>query len=331
MEQYANEASTIVDSSYTAGGASLTVVSTAAPFPQSPNFSITIFDAATGLVKSILKVTAVTNGTTWAVTSAEGIDANCVTGDVVRLCLTARAMDEIRKDMVQYGTRAGLPGSPYTGQRAGNMYLCSDSPYEYYFNGTVWVPRYKGMEVSEPGLTTSPSFSWVNQGTATEETAAGGLRMVCPTSSGDNVRGRYIGQPSRPYTITALFKIQAVQANFFNSGLGFYNTSSGRFIMMGFSNLADGGLIQIQKFNSTTSFNGTYTAVTVTANDEIWIRVTDNGTNFIFSFSTNGFDWTQVDSRSRTDFITPDQVGWFMDAANSTYPASLWLLHWKQT
>jgi len=97
MEQFANNCLTYVAAGgYTSGSGVLNVDSTAAPFPQVGDFRISIFDQATGDLTVILKVTAVSSGTQFAVT-AEGTDASAAEDDVVRgTMITAASIESVR-------------------------------------------------------------------------------------------------------------------------------------------------------------------------------------------------------------------------------------------
>lgn len=77
------------------------------------------------------------------------------------------------------GTRASLPGS---GTATGDMYLCSDSPYQYYWDGSNWQAYIYGQPVTEPsGLTK------INSGpTTTLVTTYGGYQFGA-TGAGDQV------------------------------------------------------------------------------------------------------------------------------------------------
>lgn len=93
MEQLANNCSTAVAAGgYTAASGVLNVDSTAAPWPQTGNFRISIFDKDDDSLKVILKVTAVNSATQFAVT-AESVDASADEDDVVRgTMITAGAL-----------------------------------------------------------------------------------------------------------------------------------------------------------------------------------------------------------------------------------------------
>lgn len=96
MEQFANNCQTAVAvGGYTAASGELNVGSTAAPWPQVGNFSVSVYDAATKQLKVILTVTAINSGTQFAVT-AEGDDANCNAGDLVLgPMITSRVMKNV--------------------------------------------------------------------------------------------------------------------------------------------------------------------------------------------------------------------------------------------
>jgi hypothetical protein len=63
----------------------------------------------------------------------------------------------------------------------------------------------------------------------------------------------------------------------------------------------------------------------------IWLRIADNGTNRIVSFSVDGVLWTALHTVGRTDFITPNQVGFYVNAANATWGIGMFLVHWEET
>src|SRR5579859_5951315 len=71
-------------------------------------------------------------------------------GSIVSHDITVGAMQQIRYDINQFGSRAALPGT--AGQVKGARYNCTDSPYTYIFDGTIWQPYIFGFNVVEPVL-----------------------------------------------------------------------------------------------------------------------------------------------------------------------------------
>jgi hypothetical protein len=92
--------------------------------------------------------------------------------------------------------------------------------------------------------------------------------------------------------------------------------------------------LQIEKWNSATSSAGAYVAVGSPVATPMFLRITDDGTNRISSFSTDGVSFTQLHSVGRTNFLTADQVGIFVmtqNGATPNYGVYNTLLSWLET
>jgi hypothetical protein len=61
-----------------------------------------------------------------------------------------------------------------------------------------------------------------------------------------------------------------------------------------------------------------------------FIRIADNGTNRLCSYSVDGQNWFQFHSVGRTDFLTATEVGFFANDASNTYECGITLLSWKE-
>jgi len=317
---------TVASGGYTAGSGVLNVASTGSPFPQVQQFHFYIADATTKAVKAVGLATAINSGTQWAVTMST--DANANQNDVVALSLCAGAMDQIRTDINQYGTRANLPST--TGQKTGNTYKCTDSPYSYIFNGSAWDAYVYGMKVTEP---VSANFSWANQGSCSVSSTYGGEILTFVKGSSDSLRVRYLAAPSTPYTITALLVINMTPTSYNMAGLCFYNSSSGKLCTLCFQ-LGSSGYLELarQNWNTTTSFSATVTNTPIAlAAGEVWLRITDDGTNFKFYASVDRVNWVLCETVSRTAFLTPQSVGYIADQTANLFDSTAWLLDWTQS
>src|SRR3990167_632975 len=92
---------TVASGGYTAASGTLNVASTASPFSQTNQFHVSIIDQTNlNNVKAVLKVTAVNSATQWAVTADSGVDNNALENDLVVLCLSEGAMDQVRADEI---------------------------------------------------------------------------------------------------------------------------------------------------------------------------------------------------------------------------------------
>lgn len=178
VEQFANNATTTLS---VIGGinniVTSIVVTSATPFPTSPQFRI-IIDS------EIMLVTGV-SGTTFTVTrGAENTTAaSHSNGATVAMIFTAGALDQLRSDLMNIETighrltvTSGTPITTTDVTNAGTIYL---TPFRSnriaLFNGTLWK-QYSVSEISLPLTVTSglnyDVFAYDNAGTVTLELSA---------------------------------------------------------------------------------------------------------------------------------------------------------------
>jgi hypothetical protein len=189
----------------------------------------------------------------------------------------------------------------------------------------VYGPLYK---LGRPDLI---SWTWQNQGTSTVVDANGVSFLTIPTSA-TSIRQRLIAAPARPYTITALLRNNGIGTNNNYCGLAFRESGTSKVYI--FYILVD-QVLQAVKFSNDTTFSAVgavNTAIALTPNQWHWLQVTDNNTNLIFSYSSDGVNFIQAGSESRTAFFTagPDQVGFFADTDGAS-GFSMTLASWVQT
>jgi hypothetical protein len=312
-EQFANLYSTTLASSYTAGAGSISVTS-ATGAPTTGTFTLVIRDSSTKAVILLFRVTSV-SGTTFT-GAAEGADTNAASSSLVDgTMVTVASLAQMRADISQYDTYANLPSS---GMLKGDVYRCSDSIYDFWYSGAVWIPFVRGAIGSAAVIPPSGSWSWDNQGSATIDYSKGYGYLVAPTQ-GLDLRLQYRTAPSTPYTIDVLIDWEGTGLGC-GGFLGFRQSGTGK--LVGLLSVIDGGGqgLSADKWNSTTSYSGAYgstgykTAASVGAAPIArWLRIADDGTNLTFSWSNNGIEWVQHDQQTRTDFLTttgPDQLCW---------------------
>lgn len=320
MELFANNAQTTLSAAINDVVTSLTVTS-ASGFPISGNFRIVVDS-------EIMLVTAV-SGTTFTVSRGqEGTSpAAHASGTDLAQVITKGAMAAFRSDGVIWDTYANRP----TVGAAGRLHLTTDNPTGAYDDGSTW--KLFGL-VSKFTTPIDSQFAWVNQGGATLTTSQDGITISAPTNSGDNLRIRKKAAPATPYTITAFVVINTYPQNYTGVGLCFRESSSGK--LHTFGPIYSGNLyLGSTKWNSVTSFGGDYSNQGNYSPAEImrgvgWLRIGDDGTNRKCWNSSDGKNWFEYHSVSRTDFITANEVGFFVNINNSTYPGNITLLSWKE-
>jgi hypothetical protein len=220
------------------------------------------------------------------------------------------------------GPIASLPGSV---PAAGNMYICSDSPYYFVSDGSAWQPYVAGYNVVQPVLA---NFTQVKVDLTTLDTTHGGIIMAV-SGNGGSEDNQVLAQAipgSGAYYVDAACICQAVQNNggfgsLFLDGL----TSANKEVMGVFGWQGSFGSWGWKSYNSATSHNSdSGQEQIVTGSPLLWFRMYDDRTtNRTFYFSTNGFDWQQTLQESRTNFLTPADVGLVVVPFNSPQ-----IVHW---
>jgi hypothetical protein len=126
--------------------------------------------------------------------------------------------------------------------------------------------------------------------------------------------------PATPWEVTC--EISAMQwpnANFFLVGLCIRQSSDGKLTIFGPGYIA-GVNFFVYDSPGTTGAIISRNTLNATAFPKNYLRIADNGTNQIFSWSGDGILFYEQYSRSRTTYMaTPDQVGLFVYNANATY------------
>lgn len=313
-ERFANNATTTLSGSIASGDTSL-VVTSATLFPGGPQFRLL-------LDSEYMLVTAVA-GTTFTVT--RGVENTTAAahsnGTTISQVLTSGGLVGVGGSINLSGTTISLDGAGI----AGRTFWPTDGGFLYRDNGATWQalgPIYRVYPV------VPSEFSWVNQGTSVETSGNGIIHLSGAASIGVTGRFKPIGATSG-YTVILGFKNFGYIAG---GNYGLYLRDSGGGKLINFTYDWGGtGSIDVGKYNSPTSFSAGYAPfsnnpVGLSQQQVMWFKVVDNGTNFIFSSSCNGYQFGTQFIVSRTDFLTTgaDQVGYGIDAGvNSGLPQIL--------
>lgn len=321
-QQFANQAQSALANNYNAGDVSINVVN-GAVFPSSGTFTI-----AMGVpVQFYLQVSNISSNTlTVSSTGQEGTTAvNMAAGTVVTQVVTAGVITGLKNDILT--TLITNTNGPYaarssiTGMIAGSRYKCTDSPYEYIYDGVSWQPYIFGYKVVEPILS---NFSQVNVGLSTFDTTHGGILWSVSTSSGYNVQflaasSSLIGTSA--YYVDAAFMMTIMGSNGkLGPVMAGGNTTASPFIRSSFG--WDSGstyYFDAQKWNSISSFSSSNAQMQACiVSPLIWLRLYDDGvTNRTTYISGDGYNWNIGLQESRTTFLTPSWAGLAFDTSAS--------------
>lgn len=182
-------------------------------------------------------------------------------------------------------------------------------------------------------LNTSTRWTWVNQSTATATVKNSILNLIDPASSPDNWRVILQTAPATPWEVTCKIRMTANAAlgapvDFMAGGiiLTAGNTSASKLIVFGFNHSTSQTFIVLNYTNYTTFNSGALGGNWTWQNQpDIYLKVKDDGTNLLFSWSFDGVGFTSLGSVARTAFLPsgPAFVGLGLESVNTTTPLSL--------
>ncbi len=242
-----------------------------------------------------------------------GVNVQATTQDIADLVEVPDAGNVISSTAI-----GSEPGSPAT----GDTDLYSNSPEIARYDGSVWQPWGPLFKFTKP---VDGDYAWVDQGSASVDTANGGIYLSSP-GGGSGGHARVKTAPSTPYTVTVAFRFAQVGST--TLGLIFRESGSGKVQTFHLINNSNVLSIQSNKLNSLSSFDSSYGIFVVHGiGSTCFLRIGDNGTLRKCYWSIDGQHWIELFSVSRTDFITANQVGFYVDDAAGT---TLHLLSWKE-
>jgi hypothetical protein len=174
-------------------------------------------------------------------------------------------------------------------------------------------------------------WSWVNQGSAsvTSNTAilGGGNQeyLLGVAAAGPSIHMRVRNSPSTPWTRTFIFIPLIDNINFQACGVVFYDSGSGKLIFFAYD---ETDTFSVSKWNSTTSFSGTYTVTSAWRyrGPFLAFKIEDDGANRACYISFDGVNFQGVHSVGRTDFATCDQIGFAVKDQNINVKPAMTLL-----
>lgn len=215
----------------------------------------------------------------------------------------------------QFGAYASLPAAG----SAGLVYYCTDCDAVFRDNGTTWDRVRFGVGGTTQPIPPTSGWSTTTMGSATVAADKDGRLITAPSAAGDNWRVEYRTlTPTSNYTFTAYIEHMSAYVDGSYSGLVLRNSSSGSMVIFGPDLVPSNGAatrIRAMKWTNATTYSADYG--TARKSYELpggaipkWFRIRDDGTTRYFEYSPNGIDWFPFTTTSRTDFITPDQIGW---------------------
>ena len=230
-------------------------------------------------------------------------------GSIVQQTLTVGAFNTCRAELCQIGTRANLPST--TGQRAGNRYKCTDSIYEYIFDGSVWQPFAGGYNVVEPVLANytkiGTTATWIS-------TYGGFTASMTAAGSSENNQAQVIAYPASPFYLDIAWIGQQFQNN---GGVGLMVGSTldatGKESLVAHGWQGSYSSIGHKYYtNSTTHSTDSGQYQWIPNGPLVWMRYHDDGVNRTWFTSPDGRTWRQAFQEALLTNFTEVSIGFII-------------------
>jgi len=287
----------------------------------------------------IMKVTGVSGTTLTVARGQEGTSAATHSnGADVKHILTAGALDaRDQNDLAAYDAFASRPaaGTP------GRIFLPNDGLFLERDNGSIWEKFGPIWPLTPPAA--ADFGTWVNQGSAAIADNKGAVFLQSgPATSGENLRCQVKAYPGSAFTVDMVFLPNAwAYTGTIACGLCIRDSVGGKLVCYGAGGSSSSMETSGVNYSSATAYASVVTGWPGSRHcydsSLLFLRYYDDfSANRVISFSHDGITWTQMVSSSRTDYLTPNQIGIFVNSA-SGYSASggqiesgMTVLGWRQ-
>lgn len=231
------------------------------------------------------------------------------------------------------------PGKP------GQLFIATNSPFIYMDDGTEWIALH-------PRTFTPVTGSWATRQTMTQLNFATGTQTPSATQGGDDtylfdaanatvqIRALYKAAPTVPYTITAAILPNTGFATsaafiFFTDHAGTNsvpNNAAAKFhALIAQHDAANVGLYSFKFTGMSAPVGATYKSAVQAHGFPFFLRIRDDNTNRICSFSNDGINYSTFHTVGRTDFITATGVGVGFYSQSATDEAGWNWLSWDES
>lgn len=307
-EKYVNNAVTTLNGAIN-NSTTTVIVTSAALFPATGQFRILV---GTGAGAEIMLVTSVSSNT-FTVATRGTIDDSAAQShsdlDAVSQVLTKGALNQIIADNCQYGACGSLPSA----EKAGRLYFGSDYPMVYRDTGSAWQAYNRGAPVNPP-VTSGYTWSHASGGpTATNTDITNGPSILSHTAigTGDKFSAFTKSLPATPCSVVARF---ILNSNAGTASCGVCMSDGTKYYFIGPMIESNITRVWSVKYSALNTYSGEY----ITRQDfpvnygDMYMKITDDGTNRDSFFSNDGNSWQRFHTIGRTDFLTATTGGVFI-------------------
>jgi len=292
LTRWSNGGVTTLAAAITSAGQLTMEVSSAAPFPTVPDFTLTIGDAEIVLVTDI-------SGTTFTITRGqEGTTAiTHLSGTAAKLYNTSGSMDKAFQD----------------------GFALPDYPLGRIMKSGLDFPLSSFGNVNFGGATAFDGDD-------------GGVRVVVTASEASNqARIKQDPAPTTPYKITTYCMLGPGMQDFTGAdgtwmGPMLRESSTGKLYILA----VRGDRIALWRFNSPTSFSAEVDTYIQNNRHAVWLQLHDDGTDVRGFVSFDGYVWDECFNEGRTSFMAggPNQVGFAVNSGGANAGAEFYFKTW---
>ena len=185
----------------------------------------------------------------------------------------------------------------------------TDAPYTCVWTGSAWTFYYANKLVTPMA---NGSFSWSNQDSASVTVTNRVVRLSKAGGGGDALRCRLASVPgATPYSVTATVLLDFPAQNYASAGLCI---TDGTKLCTVVASYNSGEAFRGYKFNSTTSYSASnafsYYRAGLCAMKPVYLRMRNDGTNLILSFSLDGSNYFIAQTAGVNAFIAGAPTTW---------------------
>lgn len=228
-------------------------------------------------------------------------------------------------DAFQMTTPTGNAASGGSGLIRTGMYL-DDGAGNYYLNAPVMVPAFPTTTGVWTAFGNTPTLAASN--TAMISTVA--------ASTSAALSGATIATPSTPYTCTLGLIPGTYSSDYRSVGMIWSDGTKASALQFGAaSGSATGFAWGVNKWTDATHYDTGYTTTPTQIftgygpGQIVWFQMSDNGTNRIARYSYDGYNFTQIHSVGRTDYLTPTRIGFYGDDSSANTGFIQTVVSWK--
>lgn len=317
-------------------GTTGTTVSTLAKLTGAPSTAVITATTDTGGAVGIVTGGA---GTTGSATITTAGQVNCVFSNATT------AGDYVQISAVTAGNCADAGATyPTSGQVVGRVLSTNAAAGTYQINlFPSEIKAASGAASYQPSSLAVPpafaTFTWFNQGSATESNNGSVIALKIPDVAGPAITGITKGTAfATPWSVAVHIKSDTTASN---DTMGIVLTDGTKYLNFGIISAGSSGTpypkLSVQGWTTATSagtgyYSGTsYGMWNGPAASGIYLRWRDDGTTLYADYSLDGQNWTNVFTQTVVTFITPTGYGVGISSNGGGYTPVLYFDGFKET